>query len=176
MITQSVQERAFKDAISLFPTGVTVITTNSDSGPAGMTASAVCSLSLEPVQLLVCISSHLPTHAALQRSGQFCVNVLGHGHAWLAYRFATPGVDKFDGVALKEGLPLPVLDDAIAYFVCSLHECLPGGDHSIFIGGVQECGHVPGAKPLLYFERSFGALESSEAIKLEMWAAGGATA
>ena len=82
----TVDEQAYREAIAHFATGVTVITTNVDGEPAGMTASAVASLSLAPVLLLVCISTHLRTHEALERSGRFVVNVLGEDQEELARR------------------------------------------------------------------------------------------
>ena len=166
----------FRDAMSLFASGVTVITTKGASGPAGMTASAVCSLSVDPVQLLVCVSSSLPTHSALETAGTFAVNVLGEGQEALARRFATPGIDRFAGVALRQEHQLPVLRDAIAYFACTVRERFPGGDHSIFIGEVDDCGHRPGTRPLLYFDRAFGSLEPPESFLLKGWVEGGATA
>lgn len=165
----AVEQQHFRDAMSLFATGVTVITTNPPSGPAGMTASAVCSVSIEPVQLLVCISTHLPTHDALLRSGRFAVNVLGEGHGELALRFATPGIDKFAGVAYDESDGVPVLQDAIAHFVCDSRERFPGGDHSIFIGEVARLGMRPGARPLLYYASEFGTMATSEDAVLKGW-------
>jgi len=151
----------FRKAIARFATGVTVITTATDEGAAGMTASAVSSLSLEPLLLLVCISNHLPTHAALEHSRRFAVNVLGEGDEWLATRFATPGADKFAGLEVDREAGVPVLGRAIARFVCDVHERLPGGDHSIFIGAVQECDYEPGRRPLLFFDSSFGAMRDA---------------
>jgi flavin reductase (DIM6/NTAB) family NADH-FMN oxidoreductase RutF len=165
----AIEPRDFRAAISLFATGVTDITTTTPDGPAGMTASAVCSLSLEPVQLLVCISTRLPTHTALERSGQFAVNVLGEGQRDLAMRFATPMEDKFAGVRLRQEDGLPVLRDAIAYFACDVSETIPGGDHTIFIGRVRECGHAPERRPLLYFGSQFGSLEDPESSLLRAW-------
>jgi flavin reductase (DIM6/NTAB) family NADH-FMN oxidoreductase RutF len=60
------ENSAFREAISHFATGVTVVTTVHDGRPAGMTASAVCSLSLDPVLLLVCVDNRLPTHTAIE--------------------------------------------------------------------------------------------------------------
>jgi len=160
---EAVEQQHFREAMSLFATGVTVITTRPPSGPAGMTASAVCSVSIEPVQLLVCISTHLPTHDALLQSGRFAVNVLGEGQGELAQRFATPGIDKFAGVAFDESDGVPVLHDAIAHFVCESRERFPGGDHSIFIGEVTDCAFVAGGKPLLYFRSEFGRIEDADA-------------
>ena len=149
----------YRRAIAYFATGVTVVTTRVDDRPVGMTASAVCSVSLEPVLLLVCIDNRLRTHAALEQAGRFVINVLGAEHERLARQFATQRDDKFEGVALREESQLPVLRDAIAWFRCDLHEKHPGGDHSIFLGRVRECSFTPGRRPLLYFRSSFGQLE-----------------
>jgi flavin reductase (DIM6/NTAB) family NADH-FMN oxidoreductase RutF len=159
----------FRRAIAKFATGVTVITTDGASGPAGMTASAVCSLSIEPVRLLVCISTHLPTHEALEQTKTFAVNVLGEGQEHLARRFARPAEDKFAGVDLVASGGPPVLKDSIAHFLCRVAERFPGGDHSIFIGDVYDFGSNSDAKPLLYFGSTFGAMSSAEDSILRTW-------
>ena len=158
----AVDQAAYRAAIAHFATGVTVITTTFEGRPAGMTASAVASLSIDPVLLLVCISNRLPTHEAIEASRRFVVNVLGEGQEELALRFARPAADKFAGVALAPEHELPVLQDAIAHFVCDLHERFPGGDHSIFTGLVRQCDAVPGKRPLLYFRSTFGALHDPQ--------------
>jgi 3-hydroxy-9,10-secoandrosta-1,3,5(10)-triene-9,17-dione monooxygenase reductase component len=159
----TVDEIAFREAIGHFATGVTVITTMHEGRPAGMTASAVASLSLDPVLLLVCIANRLPTHQAIEGARRFVVNVLGEGQEELALRFARPAPDKFAGVPLESGRDLPVLEDAIAYFVCDVQESFPGGDHSIFIGLVRDCRTQSGKRPLLYFRSGFGALHDPDA-------------
>jgi len=168
---------AFRDAVAHFATGVTVITTVHEGRRVGMTASAVASLSLDPVLLLVCINTKLPTHAAIDASKRFVVNVLGEGHEELALHFARPAEDKFDGIELRAGHDLPVLADAIAYFVCEVHERFGGGDHSIFTGLVQACDAVRGKRPLVYFRSGFGAILDQEAELLKesaLWHAGSA--
>jgi flavin reductase (DIM6/NTAB) family NADH-FMN oxidoreductase RutF len=127
-----------------------------------MTASAVASLSLDPVLLLVCISNQLRTHEAIEQSRAFVVNVLGEGQEHLARHFATQLPDKFASIRLRDDFDQPVLADAIAHFVCDVHERFPGGDHSIFTGLVRECGFTPGRRPLLYFRSTFGVLDDRE--------------
>lgn len=148
----------FRRAMSRFSTGVAVITTRVADGPAGMTASAVASLSMDPLQLLVCIGTKLPTCRAITESGYFAVNILGEGQEHLATRFATRRTDKFAGVPLRADSDIPVLTDAIAHFVCAVGGTLPGGDHTIVVGDVLTCDHVPGTSPLVYFASSFGRL------------------
>jgi flavin reductase (DIM6/NTAB) family NADH-FMN oxidoreductase RutF len=166
-MTSAVDELAFREAIAHFATGVTVITTLYEGRPAGMTASAVASLSLDPVLLLVCINNRLPTHGAIEASRRFVVNVLGEGQEDLALRFARPVPDKFVGVALDPKSELPILSDAIAHFVCDLHERFPGGDHSIFTGLVRECATTRKTRPLLYFRSAFGSLRDARAELLQ---------
>jgi flavin reductase (DIM6/NTAB) family NADH-FMN oxidoreductase RutF len=160
---RSVDELVFREAIAHFATGVTVITTLQDGRPAGMTASAVTSLSLDPVLLLVCVNTALPTHEAIESSRRFVVNVLGEGQEALARHFARPSEDKFAGIELRTDNELPVLADAIAHFVCDVHERFPGGDHTIFTGLVRECGTVPGKRPLVYFRSRFGSMRDRDA-------------
>jgi flavin reductase (DIM6/NTAB) family NADH-FMN oxidoreductase RutF len=157
---------AFRQAVAHFTTGVTVITTHHRGKPAGMTASAVASLSMDPVLLLVCIDTRLATHTAIEASRRFVVNVLGEGQEELALRFARRVPDKFAGLAMREEHDLPVLADAIAFFVCDVYERFPGGDHSIFTGLVRACGALPGRRPLVYFRSGFGALHDPEADRL----------
>jgi 3-hydroxy-9,10-secoandrosta-1,3,5(10)-triene-9,17-dione monooxygenase reductase component len=167
MSQPTVEEIAFREAIAHFATGVTIVTTTYEGRPAGMTASAVCSLSVDPVLLLVCIDNRLATHRAIDASRRFAVNVLGEGDEALARRFARSAEDKFEGVPLIEGSDPPVLAQAIASFVCDVQERVPGGDHSIFVGQVQTCAATRGRRPLLYFRSSFGALRDPHAEFLE---------
>jgi 3-hydroxy-9,10-secoandrosta-1,3,5(10)-triene-9,17-dione monooxygenase reductase component len=162
-LTDSATAPTFRDAISHLATGVTVITTLQAGEPVGMTASAVTSLSLDPVLLLVCIDQRLRTHEAINNGRRFVVNVLGDEHAELALQFARPSPNKFSGVALRPDSDLPILADAIATFVCDVHERYPGGDHTIFTGFVRACSAVAGRRPLLYFRSGFGRLHDPEA-------------
>jgi 3-hydroxy-9,10-secoandrosta-1,3,5(10)-triene-9,17-dione monooxygenase reductase component len=163
----------YRQAIARFATGVTVITTCDGERLAGMTASAVASLSVDPPRLLVCINNRVPTHSALERSRRFGVNVLEEGDEELALRFARPAEDKFAGLRVNLDWEVPLLERAIARFVCDVDERFPGGDHSIFIGAIRQCEHVPSRRPLLYFASSFGAVQHVDdalARSSELWA------
>jgi flavin reductase (DIM6/NTAB) family NADH-FMN oxidoreductase RutF len=163
----------YRQAIGRFATGVAVITTRDGGRLAGMTASAVASLSLDPPMLLVCINNRLPTHEALERSRRFGVNVLGEHDEQLALRFARPSEDKFAGLSVDLARGVPLLERAIARFVCDLHERLDGGDHSIFTGAIRHCEHVPNRRPLLYFASTFGGIQQvDDALgrTAELWA------
>jgi flavin reductase (DIM6/NTAB) family NADH-FMN oxidoreductase RutF/DNA-binding GntR family transcriptional regulator len=148
----------FRDVVGRFASGVTVVTTSHAGVDFGMTASAMCSLSLEPPMVLVCVNRRVPTREAVSSSGVFAVNILDEDQAETATRFATPQEDKFAGVALTRGaLDCPLLDGALAWLECRVVEEVAGGSHSVFFGEVQHAeGHD--GKPLAYFRGRFGQL------------------
>lgn len=149
----------FRDVIGHFTTGVAVITTRHEGRDHGMTASAVCSVSLEPPTLLVCASMRAPTQAAILAAGAFAVNILGEGDDAIAERFARPHPDKFAGLAHRHGaLGLPLLDRALARIECEVTEAVVGGTHRVFLGVVRDAD-VAGGTPLAYYRGRFGRLE-----------------
>ncbi len=151
---------AFRHVIGHFTTGVAVITTCHDGRPHGMTASAVCSLSLEPPMLLVCASLRSPTQAAILAAGSFAVNILGEAQDDVATRFAGPRADKFAGVPYRRGtmLGLPLLSGALARIECEVTESVVGGTHRVFLGAVRDA-EVEAGSPLAYYRGRFGRLE-----------------
>ncbi|MEN1889522.1 flavin reductase family protein [Streptomyces mirabilis] len=148
----------FRATMSRLATGVSVITTRSGSTAIGMTASAVSALSLEPLQLLVCIGNQLYTRTVIAEHGRFAVNVLGEDSEHLARNFAVSKPDKFADVETIDDHGVPVLKDAIAAVVCDVAAALPGGDHTIFVGDVRHFEHRMEGRPLLHFGGDFGTL------------------
>jgi flavin reductase (DIM6/NTAB) family NADH-FMN oxidoreductase RutF len=55
---------------------------------------------------------------------------------------------------------VPILSDALATFICALHQKVGAGDHSIFIGRVLSCGSRAGT-PQVHFNRQFCVLEDT---------------
>ena len=147
----------YREVAGRLATGVTVITAVGPAGPVGMTANAVCSLSLEPLLLLACFDNTARTLPVVRGSGRFGVNVLAAGQAELAALFASKGQEgeKFAAVGhdLHDGVP--VLHGALAWISCELQELLPRGDHTIAIGAVREVGHGE-AEPLLWYRGLYG--------------------
>jgi 3-hydroxy-9,10-secoandrosta-1,3,5(10)-triene-9,17-dione monooxygenase reductase component len=133
-----VAPQRFRDVMGHFTTGVTVVTANGPSGPVGMTANAVCSLSLEPLLLLVCFANGARTLKVVRETKRFGVNVLAEGQQDLARLFASkePEATKFAGVQHSVHDGIPVIEGTVAWVGCTLQELIPGGDHTIGIGSV----------------------------------------
>jgi flavin reductase (DIM6/NTAB) family NADH-FMN oxidoreductase RutF len=152
----------FRAAMALVPTPVTVVTAPGEEDPAGATASAVASLSLDPPLMLVCLDHRSRTLGAVRRAGRFAVNVLGAGSEDDARRFATaaPHAEKWAGVSRTERAGVPVMDNAFVWIACELRDLLDGGDHTIVTGFVLELGTREGS-PLLYAGGEYRSLQAS---------------
>ncbi|MEZ5155786.1 MAG: flavin reductase family protein [Solirubrobacterales bacterium] len=139
-----------------FPTGVTVITALTGSGPAGLSANAVSSLSLEPELMLACVDRGSRTLRALEEAGRFGFNVLEAGNAALALGFASkrPVEEKWREVGWSERSGIPVLDAAIVWIGCELRDVISGGDHVIVTGEVLDVAERPG-RPLIFHEGEY---------------------
>jgi 3-hydroxy-9,10-secoandrosta-1,3,5(10)-triene-9,17-dione monooxygenase reductase component len=150
-------ERRFRDAIGSFPTGVAVVTASGPSGCAGLTTNAITSLSLDPVLLLVCFDNESRTLPVVRESRRFAVNVLRASQRDVAAAFASKRLpeEKFAAATHTVAHGVPVLDGALAWFVCELRELVPGGDHTIGIGAVAEMDHDPDGEPLMFFRGAY---------------------
>ncbi|MEV5976638.1 flavin reductase family protein [Streptomyces sp. NPDC052114] len=142
-----------------FPTGVSIVTSTTGEGrPWGMTCSSLCSVSLEPPVLLVCLNNASLTLEAVRASGTFAVNLLHvHGRS-TAELFASGAPDRFDRVAWRggEGTAGPHLYGA-AHSVadCSVISDQTVGDHAVIMGKVSAVTSLCPPKPLLYGLRRF---------------------
>jgi flavin reductase (DIM6/NTAB) family NADH-FMN oxidoreductase RutF len=148
----SADRELFRAVFGRFATGVAVITSAGSGGRGGMTANAICSLSLDPLLALVCFENEARTLPVVREAGTFAVNVLGAEQEQLAEVFASklPEPEKLDAVAhhMRDGVP--IIDGALAWAVCRLRELIAGGDHTIAIGKVDAMGLGNGA-PLLWY-------------------------
>jgi flavin reductase (DIM6/NTAB) family NADH-FMN oxidoreductase RutF len=162
MPSPEAERQRFRAVMGHFTTGVAVVTAQGGNGAVGMTTNALCSLSLDPLLVLVCFDNAARTLPVVRETARFGVNVLRAGHEGMSGQFASklPLERKFDevGYSLEHGAP--VLDDALAWLVCDLRELLPGGDHTIGIGAVRAMGHGEG-EPLVWYRGGYGSLKAS---------------
>ncbi|MGZ4350793.1 MAG: flavin reductase family protein, partial [Solirubrobacteraceae bacterium] len=141
----------FREVFGRFATGVAVITSAGPAGAGGMTANALCSLSLEPLLALVCFENNARTLAIVREAGRFGVNVLAAHQEDVARVFASkvPESEKLEGVSHRYHAEVPIIDGALSWVVCSLQDLIAGGDHTIAIGDVVALGLGEG-EPLLW--------------------------
>jgi len=146
--------------MALAPTAVTIVTAVEDGAPAGATANAVTSLSLDPPLMLACLDHGSRTLDVVRSSRAFGVSVLSAGQESLARAFASkaPHTAKFREVAWTEREGVPVLDGSIAWVACSVRDLHPGGDHEIAVGDVLAVGGE-GGDPLVFWAGGYRPLD-----------------
>lgn len=157
----SIDAAAFKKGMRHLAASVTLITTCEGKLRGGLTATAVCSVSAEPPQILVCVNKTASAHDTIGKAGFFCVNILAPEHRKIAERFA--GMDGVEGDArfgdmgewstLKTGAP--VLKGCPVSFDCKLVTEVAAGTHTIYIGEIVDIALDPAAMPLVYADGNF---------------------
>jgi flavin reductase len=160
-VTKVVDLDAFRLAMTRLPSAVTIITTGTGARRRGLTATGVCSLSVNPASIVVCVNSAAEAHDFIVEEKYFAVNVLEADQVDLAEIFA--GKDGLRGVARfahgnwrTGSAGSPILVGAAAAFDCRVAIRFNGYSHGIFVGEVDEV-HVgePHRQSLLWYKRLF---------------------
>ena len=142
----------FRTALAMFATGVTIVTARDAAGmPVGITANSFNSVSLSPPLVLWSLARLAGSMPTFERGSHYAINILSAEQHALAERFSSRSVDRFAGVAFREGAGgAPVLEGSAAVFECFNRSQYEEGDHVIFVGQVEHCERREGASPLLF--------------------------
>jgi len=159
-MTETVSGAAFRDALAQFASGVTIVTAHGAAGPVGLTATAFASASLAPPLVLFCIAKRASTYAAVMAAERFGISILGEDQRWIAEQFGRSGVDRFEGISLRPGARVPLIDGALVQLDCGRYATHDAGDHTILLGEVGEAAIASGP-PLVHHARRFGRFGSS---------------
>ena len=149
----SLDNREFRDSLSRFATGISVVTVCSDGrDPQGMTVNSFSSLSLAPPLILWSIQKNSDCLAAFNASDGFTVNILRDHQEDVSRRYAQKGDHTLTPGSYSTGSSgQAVLKDCLTSFECELWQRYDGGDHIIVVGKVLAMETHPTAKPLVYY-------------------------
>jgi flavin reductase (DIM6/NTAB) family NADH-FMN oxidoreductase RutF len=158
----SISSQDFRDALSHFPSGVTIVTIKSGENIHGLTVSAFASVSPEPPLIAIIIDHrHLAFNLLEDDGASFAVNILHQDQIDLSNRFAwLKDQDRFKAGEWSTAVTgAPVLTDALAWLDCTIHARQPVETHTIYVGHVQ-ASSVPrqNAPPLVYWNRGYRQL------------------
>jgi len=171
-----IEAQDYREALTRFATGVTVVTTLEQTGgapqPWGTTVNSFTGISLDPPLVMVAIGRERSIHPIIERTGRFGVNILGEDSQQISDCFAgapsplpRSAFCNADYQLSKAGLP--VLEQAIAYLSCDVDRIIEAGDHTIYLGKVIEtvCRDDVGW-PMLYFRRRYLSIERAATADL----------
>tara|TARA_B100001750_G_scaffold206479_1_gene184186 strand:- start:78 stop:551 length:474 start_codon:yes stop_codon:yes gene_type:complete len=153
-----VSTEQFRDAMSCFHTGVTLITTTDNNEPHGMTANSFTSVSLNPPTVLISVDISNDTCILINKTQQFGVNILSHSHVDIAKTYSKKDANKRLETKNEFSFSasgLPVVKKSIAFFGCRVIGQHKYADHVIFIGKVEEMLTSEGKSALGYYKSKY---------------------
>ena len=153
-------QRTLRDALGLFVTGVTVITTTDAAGsPVGITANSFNSVSLTPPLVLWSVGKQSRSVKAFQESEWFAVHILRDDQMAMSQRFASRDKDIFSGLPLDTGLGgVPLLSACAARLESRSYGRYPAGDHMLCIAEVKRLEFDRESRPLVYHGGTYAEL------------------
>ncbi len=151
-------DRAFRNAMGNFCTGVVVATGMLDDAPVGFAAQSFVSLSLAPPLVALCPGKNSTSWPKLRASGSFCINILAADQQPVCDAMAISGGDKFSAFEWSTGVTgSPVLAGVLGYVDCDLEAEHDAGDHTIAVGRVRDFNVLQdNGTPLLFFRGGYG--------------------
>jgi flavin reductase (DIM6/NTAB) family NADH-FMN oxidoreductase RutF len=155
-----IEKNELRRIMGHFATGVTIITSVRSSGELhGLTANAFTSVSLVPPLLLICVDKKAESYPCFTETRVFTVNILAGDQEALSRKFAVSGGNKFEGVSYRLGANgAPILDGTLAYIECTVSQEVDAGDHTVYLGEIQQAETPHEGKPLLFFRGGYREL------------------
>lgn len=156
----------YREGMSRLAASVHLVTTEGPAGRAGLTATAVTSVTDAPATLMVCINSLSRSGHAVEKNGVFAVNVLADADRKIAEAFGgfdkLPWERRFETGRWQSGLTgSPVLSSALVSFDCRIIGSNVVASHKVVLGEVVDVRLGERGDPLLYFERRYRILSGN---------------
>jgi flavin reductase (DIM6/NTAB) family NADH-FMN oxidoreductase RutF len=150
----------FRGVLGRFATSVTVLSARDAAGADhGMTASAFCSVSLEPPLVLTCVDKTASIYPTLFATDYIGISILGDHQENSSRRFADKNADRFDSLEVQRGAHgVALLRGAHAHIEARIVARHDAGDHTIFVAEVERAEALAG-RPLLYYRGGYAQLE-----------------
>ena len=135
----------FRRVMGQFATGVTIVTTRSQEGIAGLTVNSFTSVSLDPLLVLVCIDVRSQSLPFIHEGGVFAINILTQEQEALSNCFASSSEERYSSFCHARyhiaATGAPILAETMGFVDARVTAEYPGGDHVIFLGKVEAMGY-----------------------------------
>ncbi len=154
-------QETFRQAWGKYPTGVSVVTSIEPDGSVhGMAANGINSVSLDPLLVLVCVGHERNSYPLIKQAGRFAINILNAHQQTIAAHYASPAERRSPDLDIcfrftESGSAF--IDGSIASMDCRVVNEHVAGDHTIFIGQVEEIDFHDG-EPLVYCAGKFAGV------------------
>lgn len=95
----------FRNAFRAHPAGVAIVTADDGTGPVGLTATSISSVSANPPTIALNLSVLSRSAEKIRAAEHVIVHLLNREQLDLAQLFAAPGADRFGDTSLWDRLP-----------------------------------------------------------------------
>ncbi|MEM5327752.1 flavin reductase [Paraburkholderia sp. JHI2823] len=162
-----IDSAAFREALAHAATPVTVIASDGVAGKAGVTCSAVCSVSDAPPTILFCVNRRSAANSIIKANGLLSVNWLHALQTEVSQLFAGAGQIPMSERFSDERWQLsehgiPYRADAIVSLDCRFTSATEVGTHSVFFAQVLDARKSPDAAPLVYCQRAYATTRPTQ--------------
>ncbi len=142
-----------------FPSGVAAVAAEVDGRPVGLAASSFVSVSLAPPLVSVCFALTSQTWPTLRQAPRVGISVFSASQEIACRQMAGPEERRFTGVEHTVDADGAIrLDDAAAWFGCSVYDEVEAGDHTVVLFEIHQQVAVPGVDPLVFHASNFKQL------------------
>jgi flavin reductase (DIM6/NTAB) family NADH-FMN oxidoreductase RutF len=148
-----------RDLFRRWPAGVSVVVAESGGRRAGLTMSSLVSLSLEPPLVGISLARVASLYEVLQEAGEWTASILGGEQDAIAQHFArsVPPLVLWDGIPVRPDDPR-LIEGAVGWLRVRTVDQLLTGDHTLFVGEVQDLERGHATSSLVYLDRRYTAL------------------
>lgn len=154
----------YRKGMRFFAMGVTLITSGDGQQRAGLTATAVCSVTADPPRLVVFVNKNVQASEVILNTGALCVNLLADHQEQEARVFAGMVEGVHGEARFNQGewthlvTGAPVLERALANLDCRVIKVFDESTHHAFLCEVLASREQPDAAALIYLNGGFRQL------------------
>ncbi|QBQ99850.1 flavin reductase [Paraburkholderia pallida] len=157
----------FREALSRAATAVTIIATEGSAGKAGVTCSAVCSVSDTPPTILFCVNQRSAANSVIKSNGLLSVNWLQAQQADVSQLFSgvghVPMHERFNDTRWQVSVHgIPYHTDALVSLDCRIASAMEIGTHSVFVAHVLNARTSAEVAPLVYCQRAYATTRPTQ--------------
>lgn len=165
-VADPADQRAYRDLLGGYVTGVVLVTALADGMPVGVAVNSFTSVSLDPPLVAFCAAHSSATWPGIRDTGAFAVSILREDQEPISRVFARRGADRFADPAARGTFDvapsgIPVVRGSLGWLDCTIAALHDAGDHELVVARVTAMSRPGAGSPLLYFRGGYARLDGS---------------
>ena len=152
---KKINSNLFKQTLSKYSTGITVITINRKNSYIGKTVNSFAAVSLTPPLVLFSLDKKSSSINDFKKSNFIGINILAKQQKKISNYFATNQPLWGNTPYFLSKNKIPLIKDCLANIECKIIKLFNQGDHIIFICKINKTKIDDYKRPLVYFNSKY---------------------